>query len=300
MKPDMIGTGSFMRTVSLAKLNEYHSRTFHYRPDLRLKTPQQAIDFVNERGFVFFWPVKGYPYASLWGAVAGDRPVPDEHDDPGHVTWNWKDSLLDKKVWYYARVLRRKNSMISLDTIRYFYALSPNFGEPEEDFNDQYSRGLLPLEAKLIFDALLKKGPLDTLSLRKEAHLAGSNSNSPFNRALDILQQQLKVLPVAISEAGAWKYAFVYDLTHRHFPELPEQARFISESRAMEELLTHFFATMGAASAKKISGLFQWDGTQTRNALDRMVKSGSLLDGITVEQSPEPHYCLAQFADSLL
>lgn len=288
-----------MRYISSAKLTEYRNQTFRFRSDLRLKEPQQAVDFVNERGFIFFWPVKGYSFPSLWGAVAGDRPVADEHDDPGHVTWNWKDSLLDKKVWYYARILKRKNTFISLDMVRYFYALSPNYGEPEADFADQYNQGLLPLEAKLIFEALVRKGPLDTLSLRKEAHLSGSNSTSPFNRALDLLQQQFKVLPIAISEAGAWKYAFVYDLTHRYFPELPEQARFISESRALEQILVQFFTTMGAANLKKITSLFQWSADRARNALDRMVKSGALLDEIIVDRNSEPQYCLHSIIDSL-
>lgn len=288
-----------MRYISSTKLTEYRNQTFRFRSDLRLKEPQQAVDFVNERGFIFFWPVKGYSFPSLWGAVAGDRPVADEHDDPGHVTWNWKDSLLDKKVWYYARILKRKNTFISLDMVRYFYALSPNYGEPEADFADQYNQGLLPLEAKLIFEALVRKGPLDTLSLRKEAHLSGSNSTSPFNRALDLLQQQFKVLPIAISEAGAWKYAFVYDLTHRYFSELPEQARFISESRALEQILMQFFTTMGAANLKKITSLFQWSADRTRNALDRMVKSGALLDEIIVDRNSEPQYCLHSIIDSL-
>jgi len=288
-----------MRYISPSKLTEYRDQTFRLRPDLKLKNPQQAVNFVDERGFIFFWPVKGYPFPSLWGAVAGDRPVADEHDDPGHITWNWKDSLLDKRVWYYARILKRKNTMISLDAVRYFYALSPNYGDPEADFAEQYNQGLLPLEAKLIFDALVRKGTLDTLSLRKEAHLYGSNSSSPFNRALDLLQQQFKVLPIAISEAGAWKYAFVYDLTHRHFPELPEQARFISENRAMEQILIPFFTTMGTANVKKITALFQWDADRTQNTLDRMVKSGTLLDDVIVEGNSEPQYCLQSIFETL-
>jgi len=288
-----------MRYIPSSKLTEYRNQTFRLQPDLKLKDPQQAIDFVEERGFIFFWPVKGYPFPSLWGAVAGDRPVADEHDDPGHITWNWKDSLLDKRVWYYARILKRKNTIISLDAVRYFYALSPNYGDPEADFAEQYNQGLLPLEARLIFDALVRKGPLDTLSLRKEAHLSGSNSSSPFNRALDLLQQQFKVLPIAISEAGAWKYAFVYDLTHRHFPELPEQARFISENRAMEQILIHFFTTMGAANSKKITALFQWDTVRTQNALDRMVKSGTLLNDVIVEGNTDPQFCLQSIFEIL-
>lgn len=292
----MIGANLIMDILTKTKLKEYQSSTFRLRPDIRLTSPQQAIEYVNERGFIFFWPVKGYLYPSLWSAVAGERPVADGHDDPGHITWNWKDSLLDKKVWYYARILRHKNTIVSLDTVIYFYALSPNFGEPEEDFIDQYNQGLLPLETKLIFDALVKNGPLDTISLRKEAHLTGSNSTSPFNRALDILQQQFKVLPVAVSEAGAWKYAFVYDLTHRYFPDILENARFISENQAMDQLLKSFFISLGAASLKQTINLFRWGPEQTQQAIDRLLALGFLHEGMLFEDSSELIYCIRELS----
>ncbi|MCK7520523.1 MAG: hypothetical protein MZV64_23930 [Ignavibacteriales bacterium] len=57
----------------------------------------QASTFVNRRGFVFFWPISGIDLPSLWTAVAGDRPVADKHDDPGHITWGWKDGATRQK-----------------------------------------------------------------------------------------------------------------------------------------------------------------------------------------------------------
>jgi hypothetical protein len=296
----MIGAGSSMHTISKSKLAAFRAKTFRTAPGLALKSPQQAIEYADERGFIFFWPVKGYPFPSLLGAVAGDRPVADEYDDPGQTTWSWKDSLLDKKVWYYARALKHKNTIISMDAVQYFYALSPNYGDPLEDFTDQYNAGLLPMEAKLIFEALVRKGPLDTISLRKESRLIGSSSTSPFNRALDLLQQQFKVMPIAISEAGAWKYAFVYDLTHRYLPELPEKARFIPESRAMEHLLYLFFNSMGAVTQKQVINLFSWGSELTRNALERLVRTGILLSGYHVEGSTETVYLPIELADQLI
>lgn len=283
-----------MDAISKALLLDFQGKTFRFTPGLRITTPEQAVEYVKERGFIFFWPVKGYSFPSLWGAVAGDRPVADGHDDPGHVTWNWKDSLIDKKVWYYARVLKHKNTFISLDSVKFFYALSPNYGEPEIDLLDQYNQGLLPLEVKLIFEALNKNGPLDTLSLRKEAHLAGAGSQSPFNRALDILQGQLRVMPVAVSEAGAWKYAFVYDLTHRYLPEIPESARYITENQAMDHLLRLFFKSLGAANIKQVTALFKWDAGLTRRSLDRLVASGFLVENVKVEGKTEAFYCLTE------
>jgi len=81
-----------MIQLTLVQLKAYQARTFCLNPELLLKTPQDAIRFVNERGFVFFWPVKGFTFPSLWAAVAGDRPVPDDHDDPANITWSWKET----------------------------------------------------------------------------------------------------------------------------------------------------------------------------------------------------------------
>nr|WP_290666280.1 hypothetical protein [Ardenticatena sp.] len=42
----------------------------------------------------------------------------------------------------------------------------------------------------------------------------------PFDRALTEAQRRLRIMPIGIAAAGAWRYAFVSDLPH-----LPEQAR---------------------------------------------------------------------------
>jgi hypothetical protein len=76
-----------MLSISLNKLKIYRTRSFHLPPAPRVASPEQALKFVNERGFVYFWPIKGVDLPSLWVAAAGDRPVADAHDDPGHITW---------------------------------------------------------------------------------------------------------------------------------------------------------------------------------------------------------------------
>ncbi len=80
--------------------------------------------------------------------MAGDRPVADAHDDPGHATWGWKDGALQKKIWYYGKILRHKATIISLEIAPYFYALSENYGLPEEDYLIAYHEGRLTQSAK--------------------------------------------------------------------------------------------------------------------------------------------------------
>ena len=38
----------------------------------KIKDITDARNFVDERGFVFFWPIPGIDLPSLWGAIAGD------------------------------------------------------------------------------------------------------------------------------------------------------------------------------------------------------------------------------------
>jgi hypothetical protein len=224
---------------------------------------------------VFFWPIKGIDLPSLWTAVAGDRPVPDKHDDPGHVTWGWKDDALPKRIWYYAKVLRRKATLISLETAPYFYALSENYGSAEEDHLLAYEQGHLTLAARNVYEALLTNGPLDSISLRKAGRMSGAKE-SAWNRALEDLQMDFKILPVGVAEAGAWKYAFIYEIASRHFPDLAGRARSISESAARERLIQLYVEAVGATQVRQVSKLFGWTGELSNRTASRLVQRGEL------------------------
>lgn len=283
--------------ITLDRLNAYRADTFRARGHLRLTSARQAVDFVNQRGFIFFWPIKGVTMPSLWVAAAGDRPVPDEHDDPGHVTWGWKDDMLPKRVWFYTRMLRKRNTIISLQTISHFYALSPNYGSPEEDYLIEYDEGRMPLETKMVYEALLKEGPLDTLALRRAARLAGSSSTTAFNRALETLQVDLRILPVGVSQSGAWHYCFIYDLVHRHYPDLIQQAQPISEHDARRTLLMHYFEAVGAATVAEANRLFGWRMEDTARALDKLTQAGKLAGEVEVVGSKHPHWAVPEMVE---
>lgn len=276
--------------ISAEQLNAYRQITYRLAPDLRLNNQEDGLLFVNERGFVFFWPITGVNFPSLWTAVAGNRPVANAHDDPGHVTWRWKDDMLDKRLWYYGKILRGKATMISLKMVPYFYALSENFGDPDHDYLQLYEDGLLSREAKTIFEILLNEGPLDTVTVRRMAHMTGKASNSPFDRALVSLQRDLKILPVGVAQTGAWRYSFIYDLVHRYYPELPEKARLIKRGEARIALISSYFASVGAATEKDVKLLFQWSKKDVSRTLENLVEEGFLESGWQVEGSTEEHF----------
>lgn len=265
-----------MPILDLKKLNSYRTRTFRTSPVPRVASPKAALDFVNTRGFVYFWPIKGIDLPSLWTAVAGNRVVADKHDDPGHITWGWKDEALGKKKWYYAKVLRRKATMISLEVTPYFYALSENYGSPEEDYLLAYEEGRLTQAAKQVYEALLKEGALNTIDLRSAAKLANAKE-SEFNKALEVLQADFKILPIGVSDAGAWKYSFIYEIVSRHYPDLPEKARFLSEGEARRKLAELYFESVGAAQERDVSKLFGWPKELITRTISGLIERQKLI-----------------------
>ncbi len=279
-------------------LARHRRETFRLPARRRVRTPEQAIAFVNERRFIFFWPIKGILFPSLWTAVAGDRPVASAHDDPGHVTWGWKDQLLDQRCWYYARILRGKATLISLEAAAYFYALSGNFGEPEQDYLDLYRQGLLSRPAVEIYEMILRTGPLDTVTLRRKLRMTGKASNSPFARGLIELQKDFRILPVGIARTGGWRYSFVYEAVHRHYSEILARAREISVQAARSFIAQTYFEAVGAASEDDFSRLIGWRRSDTRTTLARMTDAGQLVSGAKIKNKEREHFVLPELVRS--
>jgi len=283
-----------MPSIPFEQIRAYRTETFRVLPGRRVTNQDEAVDFVRQRGFVYFWPIRDITLPSLWAAVAGDRPVADEHDDPGHVTWGWKDALVGSRQWYYAKVLRKKATMIAMEIAPYFYALSENYGSPEDDHISLYEEGRMTLEAKLVYEAILDKGPLDTISLRREARLSSPDSESRFNKALSDLQAGFMLVPVAVTQAGAWHYAFAYDIVARHYPEIPEQARFIGELDARRKLVELYFRSVGAAQVRDVVMLFGWKPEEAEATIQHLIEKGLLQGGIEFERHRGEWFVLRQ------
>ncbi len=280
--------------MSYEVIQAYRVNTFRLSPALRIQNQEQAIEFCNQRGFIYFWPISGIIMPSLWAAVAGDRPVADQHDDPGHITWGWKDGLLGGQAWYYAKVLRKKATMISFQLAPYFYALSENYGSPEDDYLTIYEQGRMTKEARDVYETLLKQGPLDTVALRRATRLTSKASDSSFNRAMTDLQADFKILPVAVTQSGGWHYAFAYDLVARHYPELPRQAESIRESAAKEKLLEAYIRSVGAATAPQARKLFGWRLPSIERAFDNLANAGVVVRNVSFQDQPGEWNVLSQ------
>ncbi|HLF02604.1 MAG TPA: hypothetical protein VI547_11550 [Anaerolineales bacterium] len=270
-----------MSTITKKKIETLRAQIYRRTPGRRVQTIEAAEKFVNDVGFCFFWPIQGVELPNLFHAIAGRvRAVPNEHDDPDiSKCWGWKDQSLGQRRWYYAKLLHKKATMVSMQFLPTFYALSPNFGG-EEDYLEDYEAGLMSWEAKSIFEVLIKNGPMDTVRLRRESRLSAESAKSTFERALVELQIAMRILPVGIAEAGAWRYSFVYDLVTRHLPDLPAEARQISRRDARTQLVSRLLDNVVAATPTEIQrvfSIFKLTRSEWERTLADLLESGVIV-----------------------
>ena len=254
------------------KLKVQNYRSELWMPKTRPASLEEAVAWVEKMEMVFFWPIQGVEFPSLWQAVAHNRPV--TYGDPANTTWDWKDRSLSMKVWYYAKLLRKKATFLSLKVMPSFYSLSNNLGDPENDYLEQYRQGTLSMPAKKIYEVLLANGPLNTIDLKQKAQLASAQAESEFNRAIEFLQADMKVIPSGIAQAGAWRYAFIYDLVPNQFPTLIDQCRYLEPAQARTQILRAYARNVGAYTLPEASKLLGWKKEDIQSTSDILIKEG--------------------------
>ncbi len=225
---------------------------------------------------------------TVYHAVAGyEKATTPKHDDGAtSLAWNTKDQALDKRWWYYGKLLRDKATLVSFDLLPSFYALSENFGD-DDDYLNEYQAGTLSAESKGIYEALLVNGPLHAIDLKRKAGLYGDENKTRFDRALNELQGGLKVLPTGIAEAGAWRYAFIYDIVSRWYPDLSAQAREISRGDARAAIARRHLGNVIVATPREIERLFGWRKAEVAATLDRLAGEGAIRLGAHMAGSDE-------------
>ena len=283
-----------MYGYTLEQIEAIRDLRYNRTPELRVRTEAEALEFVNKAGFCFLFGDKGVEIPTLWAAVCGARrPMPRTHHDPDiGRTWRWKDSLPASRDIYYGKLLRGKPTLVSLELLPTFYALSPNYGDVDE-YLEQYEEGHLSVEAKNVFEALLNRGAMATSRLRQLAGLTGGGANSRrFDRAVAELQMGFKIVKVGTSDTNRWGYAYVYDLFLRRFPEVPEVAREMSTDQARAALLLRYLHNVVAQTERATQRLFRWDQWEWDRLLARLTRYGLIRRDVRVQGLQAP--CLTE------
>jgi len=270
--------------ISEEQLQHVRERRYRRQPALRLADEQDALRFLNDVGMSLLFSAKSIELPTLWGAICGeDRAVPRHHDDYElGLAWRWKDTIPGRREVLYGKFLKNKPVFISLDLTPCFFALSNNYGDPE-DYLDAYRDGHMSEEAKRVYETLLEKGPLPTSELRREAGITSKGAAKFFDRAVTELQMSFRIVKTGISDANRWGYCYVYDLFVRHFPNVVTEARSIRQDDAAATVLSRYLATVYAAKPASIGRLLGWDNWRLQRTIEQVTAAGQIAGGVRIE-----------------
>jgi len=224
----------------------------------RVLTLAGAVKYIDAAGYCTLFPVNNVPLPSLYYAVTR-RNIQEEFvwDRLMDMVWRWKDELPRRRRVFYAKYFRGRGSFISLEQLPYFLAMRESVAAPG-DHERFYADGRIRDDARVIWEALEKHGPLATLELRHACNMETTAGDVRFKRAILDLQCLLVVSHFgAEQETGAWASGR-YELTHRAFPEETALARKMTPQEARVRLAGKHLEWRPGTQPAQLARLFGW------------------------------------------
>jgi hypothetical protein len=200
---------------------------------VKIKTLQQAAEFLDEAGIAFLFPQKRAPLPSLFEAVTGwkDKPSWDNWDASWDRVWEWKDELPEKHYAWYGHFFLGKPTLISRCLLPWVMALRKN-----KDVEEAYQNGELSQDSLSAAKKLEELGEVPTRFLRESLGWVGRQGNNRFHRALLMLEKGLWVTKTGVQpQPNGWDVEVV-ELTARHFPVETAKIKRFSPEKAWKNL----------------------------------------------------------------
>ncbi len=252
----------------LARLESH--RDFHFRriPSRRIAGEKTALRFVNDVGFcTAFTPGLGLP--CLREAIAGERepalPEHIQHDYAIGMTWRLKDVLPAKKSVYYGKALGGRPSFIALELLPAFLRLRLERG----GYRVMYERGELTHCAKLVMDALSRRGPSETRALKLASGHAGAGKRAEFDRAMKELQEKFLALKV---EERYEPFTYVWDTLEHRWGEAIHEGRSLSPEEAAYRILRRYLEISAFGQERAMSRLLGIAPQSVERAVRRLAR----------------------------
>jgi hypothetical protein len=245
-------------------MNRSGGQSIEFRWPKRVKTPADALRFIDAAGFCLLFPVKNVPLPSLYFAMA--RRMPETWDSYAMKLWGWKADLPRRRRAFYAKYFKGRGTFISLKLLPHFLAMRETATLPEEHENF-YAAGRITHDACTIWKALAENGPLPTLGLRHTCRMDSKSGNVRFKKAMNELQCLLIVTHFgAEQETAAWASGR-FELTARAFRKQARQAQTIAPESARAELARKYLVWHPDAQPMVLARLFGWPKSQAVAAM---------------------------------
>lgn len=229
-----------------------------------VRTPAEAVKFIDAMGFCVLFPVKSVALPSLCYAVRRGKKF--AWDKEMERLWGWKDELPRRRLAFYAKYFRTRGTFISLAMLPNFLAMRGSAAAPG-DHERLYAEGRISHDARTIWQALEEHAPLATLELRHTCRMESKAGNVRFKRAMLDLQCLLVVVHFgAEQETAAWPSGR-FALTARAFPRQVALARRIAPAAARAALALKYFQWHPDAPTAMLARLFGWPKAEAEAAM---------------------------------
>lgn len=273
----------------LAVLERHRDHHFRRVRQRRVTGERAALDFIEEVGFcAAFTAGMGVP--CLREAIEGTRepPLPEhiQHDRAIIMTWNIKDTLPAGKLVYYGKVLSGRPSFIARELLAAFLRLR---AEPR-GYRALYERGLLSHCAKLVMDALTRRGAAETKALKLTAGYAQPKMRGEFDRAMKELQEKFLALKV---EERYDPFTYVWDTMEHRWGEALRTARTLTPAEAAYRVVRRYFEIAGFGNERAVARLLTIDPPLVDSAARRLERERRLRRALRVEGLIGQHSILA-------
>lgn len=275
---------------ALERHRDHHFRRVRHR---RIGGERAALGFIEEVGFcAAFTAGMGVP--CLREAIEGMRepPLPEhiQHDRAIMMTWSIKDALPARKAVYYGKVLGGRPSFIARSLLAAFLRLR---AEPR-GYRALYERGTLSHCAKLVMDALARRGAAETKALKLGAGYAQAKMRGEFDRAMKELQEKFLALKI---EERYDPFTYVWDTMEHRWGEALREARALTRGEAAYRVVRRYFEVAGFGTERAVARLLGIDAALFDGAARRLEREGRLRRALRVEGLAGAHSILAELTD---
>jgi hypothetical protein len=263
--------------IDLAAALERH-RDYHFRRLLprRVTGEASALRFINESGFCAAFTA-GLGVPCLREALEGRRepalPAHIQHDRAIMMTWQLKDALPARKAVYYGKVMGGRPGFIALDFLPAFIRLRGVTG----GYRKHYERGMMSQCARLVMDALSRRGAAETKALKLGCGYSQPKQRAEFDRAMKELQEKFLALKV---EERYEPFTYVWDTVEHRWAEAVRAARALSPGAAATEILRRYFEIAGYGNERAIARLLGIDSQLVDSSMRRLARERVVVRGI--------------------
>ncbi len=280
-------------TTILERLEAHRDHHFRRTRAHRITNEKTALAFINEVGFcAAFTAGLGVPCVreAIVGAREPALPEHIQHDHAIGMTWRLKDDFPAKKLVYYGKVIGGRPSFIARDLLGAFLRLRVAPG----GYRKLYTNGLLSNCAKLIMDALTKRGAAETKALKLTSGYSQPKHRAAFDRAMKELQEKFLALKV---EERYEPFTYVWDTIDHRWPDAIRESRTLTPREAAYRIVRRYFEIASFGNEKTIARLLAIPADLVANATRRLEKEKKLTRNQKVEGHPGQLTILTEYLD---